>query len=125
MSGIKDVKATAVKITLDKERSLLYDLNAWGELEEQFGSIEEVLKIHETKSVKSFTTLLWAGLIHEDDTLTQKDVGKMLTFRTLTENMPLITEAIENSMPELTEEQKKEADKFLEQQEQQQTEGNI
>lgn len=83
MSNLKDVKPKAIKIMLDKERTLLFDLNAFAELEEIYGSVEGAMEVLEKGSMKAIINMLWAGLVHEDETLTKKQVGAMLGIATL------------------------------------------
>lgn len=93
------IKPKPVTIQLDKERSLLFDLNSFAEIEEIYGSVEEAMAALEKGSLKAVRAILWAGLIHEDVSLTLQRVGAMITLPEL----PLISESIkqafEESMP--------------------------
>lgn len=82
-----NVKRGIIPITLDKERTLFYDLNALVALEEQgvdIAAISEGVKMSQVRGI------LWAGLIHEDKGLTLEDVGTMVTF----DNINEVSEAI-------------------------------
>jgi len=82
--------AKPIPVTLDKERALFFDLNATCAVQEETGkSIFEFFPeveqkegedslIYKFKDARSIRLLVWAGLLHEDDTLTVKQVGKML-----------------------------------------------
>jgi len=146
-----------VPIVLDKERTLVYDMNAYCELENHYtetnhtesdidtlyqsitllaeGLIgkkelnqEEIFEMRTTLtdlttqqsngfqqfygrflsgSPKAIRALLWAGLIHEDKTLTIADVGKFPP--NLTDVSLKIIEALTPSMPETDEEEEKNA----------------
>jgi len=57
-----------------KARRLRYDLNALAEVEEKLGiSIAQFADV--PISIRTIRTLIWAGLIHEDADITEKDVG--------------------------------------------------
>jgi len=66
-----------IAITLDKPRILKYDFNAWIEIEERLGFRPEDLSNRELK-LKDIRFMLWVGLIHEDPTLTEHEVGAMI-----------------------------------------------
>jgi len=100
MSNVKDVRPKAIKLTLDKERTLMFDLNAFAELEEIYGSVDIALKAIEGGSMKAIRTLLWAGLLHEDDTLTAKQVGAMLSVSMLEDMTTQLLAAIDEVRPE-------------------------
>lgn len=99
MSNAADIRPKPVKIMLDKERTLLFDLNAFVCLEEEYGSADEALDAFAKGSIKAIRALLWAGLIHEDESLTPKDVGKLFTLADLPKVAEPLKEAIEQSLP--------------------------
>lgn len=100
MSHARDIKVKKVQVELDRPRTIKFDLNAFIELEEMYGSIDGALKEMEKGSIKAVRAILWAGLIHEDESLTLKQVGSMVDM----DNLPRITEAlsqaISDSLPE-------------------------
>ena len=98
--ALRDVKEIAVPIELDKPRNILFDLNAFSELEEIYGSMDAAFKAMQTGSMKAARTLLWAGLLHEDESLTVKQVGAMVTMPTLESVMDSISKALLDAMPE-------------------------
>lgn len=98
--SIADVRAKLVPIQLDKERHLKYDFNAFCEIEERLGSVDAAFDILQNFSIKGMRTLLWAGLIHEDDSLTEREVGAMVGFSGVEHLAKLITEALVGAMPE-------------------------
>jgi hypothetical protein len=66
-----------VEVELDKVRKIFFDLNALGELEERLGvPLDELQNVK--LSIKNVRTLIWAGLIHEDEDLTEQYVGKLV-----------------------------------------------
>lgn len=98
-----DVKGKRIPIELDRTRYLIYDLNALAELEDRVGELDAFFKsISERKSLplKTMRLLLWAGLISEDEEITEKTAGALV----LPDNLEYVTgkiiEAINSSMPE-------------------------
>lgn len=91
-------KIKAVPIMLDKERHLLYDVNALIDLGDELGinlltpegweqlagkkivdeNTGEVTFEPVAPSFRRVRAILWAGLRHEDETLTVRQVGAML-----------------------------------------------
>jgi hypothetical protein len=139
-----NIRIKKVPIKLDKKRHLLYDLNAYCELENYYNQVDGpgdrlgniiteinklVTSMDEKTDIKQIKTqlsaivdrnpngfsafyrsflngspnairaLLWAGLIHEDENLTIKDVGKMVGSN-LNEISLKIIEAMSESLPE-------------------------
>ena len=78
---------------------MLFDLNAFAELEERFGSMDKAFDAMQKGSLKAARTLLWAGLLHEDAKLTERAVGSMVTLGNLEALMESITQALMNAMP--------------------------
>lgn len=100
MSKLSDVRPKAVKIMLDKERSLLYDLNAFALIEEAYDGVQNAMDALAQGSVKAMRCILWAGLVHEDEALTQKQVGAMVNLASMTELVNQINEAISQALPQ-------------------------
>ncbi len=98
--ALRDIREMTVPIELDRPRSLKYDLNAFAELEEKFGSMDVAFQAMQKGSMKAARTLLWAGLLHEDETLTEKRVGGMVTLSNMSEIMDKITSALTEAMPD-------------------------
>ncbi|MCS0827383.1 gene transfer agent family protein [Cytobacillus firmus] len=81
-----------VSITLDKERTLRFTLNSLAEIEDKLGV--PLSKMAELElGIKTVRTMLWAGLIHEDEDLTEKEVGNMVDFTNLNEVQTKVSEA--------------------------------
>lgn len=74
------------------ERTLRYDLNALAELEDALGVPLSELGNIEMK-IKNVRSILWAGLLHEDESLTEKEVGKHITIDNMEEVQKAIGEA--------------------------------
>jgi hypothetical protein len=94
---------TQVPIQLDKERRLLFTTQSLIELEKATGlnaldgSISQVFK---NLSVERTCLLLWAGLVHEDENLTLKQVIKLVSPTDIATFIEKIVEAWKASMPE-------------------------
>jgi hypothetical protein len=88
-SIINDKKSFPITLG-EKERNVKFDLNAFIELEDKYGSIDHALKELDKGNIKAIRTILWAGLIHEDETLTEKQIGKWVDF----ENLQAVAEGL-------------------------------
>lgn len=101
MSKVRNVKPAKTLINLGgKERELRYDLNALAELEDAYGSIEEAFKKAQTGSIKALRCIIWAGILHEDESLTERQVGKWLDIHSLNELTEVAGGAMSQSFPE-------------------------
>ena len=92
--ALHDIREVRIPIELDKPRTLLFDLNAFAELEDKFGSLDQAFQKMQQGSVKATRTLLWAGLLHEDENLTERQVGAMISLTNVESIMEQITEAL-------------------------------
>lgn len=99
MSNVNDVRIKKVTVELDKTRTLLYDLNAFAEMEDRYGSIQAILDDVSKGSIKALRLVLWAGLIHEDDSLSPYDVGKWIKFADIARVSELLGKALELTQP--------------------------
>ena len=87
---------TSMRVLLRKYGSLQKALKEFSKIEKSGGDItEDMLDV--------FTTMIYAGLVHEDKTLTFEQVDGMLNFRNVTKNIEAISEALANSLPETPE----------------------
>lgn len=80
MSAIKDGR---FPIVLDRERHLLFSLNAIDEMQDKFGGFDRLDKVLSGKdSIKNLrwllTLLLNEGADEEEEELTEKQVGKLI-----------------------------------------------
>lgn len=110
MSNLEDIRPKkitvnvpeieTITINLDKERHLRFDLNAFALLEEKYGSVDEALKKVEQGSIIALRYMLWAGLVHEDPSLTVEEVGSMFDVKNLNEVSKQLFEAVGAAMPQ-------------------------
>lgn len=90
-----------VTITLDKERVLKLDLNAMVTFEEATGkSLMGGTFKSKDMTPRDLRAMLWACLIHEDEALTEQQVGSWITVSNLMEVTGKLNEAFEVAMPE-------------------------
>lgn len=81
-----------VDIELDKPRKLRFTLNALAEIEDKLGV--PLSKLGDVElGVKTAQVMLWAGLLHEDESLTLKQVGDMVDLSNLEYVQKKIAEA--------------------------------
>jgi len=101
MANVKDVKSKAVKITLTDgvEREIRFTLNAMAELEDRYGSVDEAFKQLDNNSIKALRCVLWAGLIHEDPSLTEQQVGNLIDIQYMQDLMTSLGSAFDANMP--------------------------
>lgn len=69
MSKIKDIRPemSAPTISLGgKIRKIQFDLNAFGELENKYGTIQAAMDQLQKGGMNDVKVILWAGLIHEE-----------------------------------------------------------
>lgn len=102
MSNLRSVKPRVTKITLNDgvERELLFTLNAMAELEERYGDVQSAFDALDSGSFKAIRFMLWAGLVHNDENLTEMQVGKLIDMSTLQEMVDSMTSAISDNLPE-------------------------
>lgn len=81
-----------VEVELDKVRNIRFTLNSLAEIEDKLGVPLSKLKDVEM-GVKTVRTMLWAGLIHEDEELTERQVGNMVDFSNLEYVQTKVSEA--------------------------------
>lgn len=102
MSNLNAAKPRVKTITLNDgvEREIKFTLNAMAELEDRYGSVENAFKALESNSIKAARCILWAGLLHSDEGLTEQQVGNLIDLDILNEVMESMTEAMGNDMPD-------------------------
>jgi len=107
MGNVRDIRTKLIPIQLDKERHLKFDLNAFAELEDIYGDINNAFEAMQKGSIKAIRALLWAGLIHEDKTLTIEQVGSMIDMSNINEVVGAISKAISEALPQAGEQTEK------------------
>lgn len=95
--------APTVKVELDKERNLFMDLNAMVAFEDKTGKSMLSMADLSSLTAKDIRAMLWACLIHEDETLTVEQVGKMIHTGNMNEINEKLNEAWGDAIPEAEE----------------------
>lgn len=96
---LRNVKPKRISIDLDKDRTLCFDMNAFADLEEKYGSIDEALKLLQEGKISTLRTILWTGLLADDETLTERQVGTFVGLTNIEFVMSKINECISDSLP--------------------------
>jgi hypothetical protein len=91
--------AKAFPVTLDRERSLKFDLNALAALEDVLGRSVLGDGGMDLKGARELRAFFWAGLLHEDPSLTIEQVGAMMDGPGAVEMTLALGEAIRGSLP--------------------------
>ncbi|EJP6471357.1 hypothetical protein NHI66_000605 [Clostridium botulinum] len=106
MNG-RDIKQIGVPIVLDKERHFVFDLNAMCELEEKFESIDAAFeKLSKNMKMKDLRYVLWLALKYEDEEITEKEAGRLMTITEIDTISEKLGEALLGSLPEKNEDGK-------------------
>jgi hypothetical protein len=131
MSNFADVrgKSTNVLNIGGKVRTIKFDLNAYGELEDFYGSVQAAMEALQTGSLRAVRAILWAGLIHEEVnldphtgeplnyTISQYVVGSWIEADMLKEVMKCLQAAMVENLPaEVKAEVAKEVEQLVKQQ---------
>jgi len=93
-----DKTKPGVKITLDRERTLLLDLNGMAAYEDIMGKSLFTTDMAQI-GARELRAILWSGLIHEDESLTLKQVGSWITQENMAAVANSISEAFKKAMP--------------------------
>lgn len=104
--------APTVKIELDRERHLKFDLNAACQIEEHTGK-NYFKMLGDGLTASDLRAVLWAGLVHEDADLTIEQIGAMIHPGKVVTLMEAISEAVTASLPESTEQQEAQVERPL------------
>ena len=99
---MNEVKIRSIQIILDKPRNLIFDLNAFEELENIYSTLDEALDAFskDPQKIKHLKNFLFAGLVHEDDSISPKIVGTMIGYENLTDIVNMIWSAITHALPD-------------------------
>jgi hypothetical protein len=102
MANLHDVRGKKITIKLNDgvERELKFTLNAMAELEEAYGSVEKAFEaLEKSNSIKALRKVLWAGLLHEENPMTEMQVGNLVDITYMQELVDSMTTALTNDMP--------------------------
>lgn len=101
MSNVNKVKRAPVFIELDgKQMELKFTLNSFAEMEDRYGTVDAALEQMQKGSIKSVRFMLWAGLIHSDDSITEKYVGGLIELQDLQELSDKLNAVMTQDLPD-------------------------
>lgn len=92
-----------VQVTLDKKRSIFYDLGAMVAIDEKYDmSFIDAVKLITVSNprMRDIRIFLWGGLLHENPDLAEEDVNKIANYHNLTEAYKAIMQALTDATPE-------------------------
>ena len=102
MAKISKLRNTPVKIDIGDgvDRTLRYTLNAFALMEEKYGSIDKAMEVMEAGSIAAVRFALWAGLVHEDENLTEHYVGSQIDLADLENLAEKMNKAMMGDLPQ-------------------------
>jgi hypothetical protein len=102
MADIVKVRKAPVKVDIGdgQERHLRYTLNAFALLEEKYGTMDKAMEALESGSIIAIRYILWAGLVHEDENLTEHYVGSHIDLSDLEVLAEKMNEAMMGDLPQ-------------------------
>lgn len=83
MTNVKAVKQNIDAVTMElggRERTIQFDMNAFAELENKYGSVQKAMKELQGGGMKDVRMILWVGLIH-DEAIIDKDTGEATGYK--------------------------------------------
>ena len=99
-----ELKNKGIKFKLKgNEYELKFDMNTFCELEEVYGDINQAFEDLQNRKIKAIRALIYSAIKAEDESVTLKDVGKMLTLNDMERLGTAINEALSVAMPEIDE----------------------
>lgn len=95
-------KPKAIEMQLDKKRKFILDLNAYCELDFLYDDkdFNDILADFIEGRPYAIRAFIWAGLVHEDEDLTVKDVGKYVKPGEMNELTEQILKGLSSTLPE-------------------------
>jgi hypothetical protein len=104
-----ELKSKGIKFKLkDNEYELKFDMNCFCELEDVYGDINKAFNDLQKRKIKAVRALIYSAIKVEDEKVTLKEVGEMLTLNDMEKLGSTINEALELSMPEKEDNEEKE-----------------
>ena len=82
-----------VKLTLDREREIVYDLNAICSFEDVAGG-QSVIDALRNLTMRNVRALIWAGLLADDPELTLQEAGALIRFT----DIATVTAALQDAL---------------------------
>ena len=99
-----ELKSKGVKFSLNgRDYELKFDMNTFCELEEVYGDIDQAFEDLQNRKIKAIRALVYAAVKVDNEKVTLKEVGQMLTLSDLEKLGAAINEALQIAMPEADE----------------------
>lgn len=99
-----ELKNKGIKFKLkDKEYELNFDMNTFCELEEVYGDINQAFEDLQNRKIKAIRALIYSAIKAEDESVTLKQVGRMLALNDMERLGTVINDALNVAMPEIEE----------------------
>jgi len=102
MANIEKVRKAPVVVDIGDgvERKLRYTLNSFALIEEKYGTIDKAMEILKSGSIAAIRFVLWAGLIHEDENLSEHYVGSQIDLSDLEDIAEKMNKAMMGDLPQ-------------------------
>ncbi len=102
MANIKKLRREPIVIDIGDgvERTLRYTLNSFALIEEKYGTIDKAMEALRSGSVAAVRFALWAGLVHEDENLSEHYVGSQIDLSDLEDLAEKMNKAMMGDLPQ-------------------------
>lgn len=102
MANIKKLKREPIVIDIGDgvERTLRYTLNSFALIEEKYGTIDKAMEALNSGSIAAIRFVLWAGLVHEDENLSEHHVGNQIDLSDLEDLAEKMNKAMMGDLPQ-------------------------
>lgn len=99
-----ELKNKGIKFNLQgTDYELRFDMNTFCELEEVYRDINTAFEDLQNQKIKAIRALIYSAIKVENENVTLKEVGQMLTLQDMEKLGTAINEALLIAMPEVTE----------------------
>ena len=102
MANIKKLRREPIVIDIGDgvERIHRYTLNSFALIEEKYGTIDKAMEALRSGSVAAVRFALWAGLVHEDENLSEHYVGSQIDLSDLEDLAEKMNKAMMGDLPQ-------------------------
>src|SRR5690606_23406164 len=102
MANIKKLRREPVIVDIGDgvERKLRYTLNSFALIEEKYGTIDKAMEALKSGSIAAIRFVLWAGLIHEDENLSEHYVSSQIDLSDLEDLADKVNTAMMGDLPQ-------------------------
>jgi len=102
MANIKKLRREPVVVDIGDgvERKLRYTLNSFALIEEKYGTVDNAMEVLKSGSVAAIRFVLWAGLVHEDESLSEHYVGSQIDLSDLEDLAEKMNKAMMGDLPQ-------------------------